>query len=125
MITPSKLVIGADFHCFKSGIEPKWEDRANKMGGSWKAVVPNKNKQLLDTYWLNTVRQTHLSLPVQAPSHRVHLFFMQLLAMIGEQFEEYDEICGAVASVRQKQERMALWTKTADNRTAQVWGMRV
>ena len=50
---------------------------------------------------------------------------MQLLAMIGEQFEEYDEICGAVASVRKNQERVSLWTKTADNRTAQVWGVRV
>ena len=31
-----------------------------------------------------------------------------LLAMIGEQFDEGDEICGAVASVRARQEKIAL-----------------
>lgn len=40
--------------------------------------------------------------------------------MIGEQFEYGDEICGAVVSVRAKQERIALWTKNAANEEAQV-----
>ena len=40
--------------------------------------------------------------------------------MIGEQFCEADEICGAVVSVRQKQHRIALWTKTAANESDQI-----
>lgn len=40
--------------------------------------------------------------------------------MIGEQFEYGDEICGAVVSVRVKQERVAIWTKNASNEAAQV-----
>jgi translation initiation factor 4E len=44
----------------------------------------------------------------------------QLLAMIGEQFEEGDEICGAVVSVRRSQDKIAIWTKTASNEAAQV-----
>ncbi len=48
---------------------------------------------------------------------------MQLLAMIGEQFEESDEICGAVVSVRRAQDKIAIWTKTASNEVAQVCNM--
>jgi translation initiation factor 4E len=40
--------------------------------------------------------------------------------MIGEQFDYGDEICGAVVSVRGKQERIAIWTKNAANEAAQV-----
>ena len=43
------------------------------------------------------------------------------MALIGEQFDEADEICGVVASVRPKrQDKLALWTKTATNEAAQV-----
>ena len=40
--------------------------------------------------------------------------------MVGEQFTEGEEICGVVVSVRNKQDRVALWTKTASNEAAQV-----
>jgi ribosomal protein S1 len=42
------------------------------------------------------------------------------LGMIGEQFDEGDEICGAVVSVRAKQDKISIWTKTASNEAAQV-----
>lgn len=42
------------------------------------------------------------------------------MALIGEQFDEPDEICGVVASVRQRQDKLALWTKTAANEAVQV-----
>lgn len=47
-------------------------------------------------------------------------FIGQLMALIGEQFDEADEICGVVASVRQRQDKLALWTKTAANEATQV-----
>ncbi|CAM6104566.1 unnamed protein product [Calypogeia fissa] len=98
VLQPSQLIAGADFHCFKEGIEPKWEDPKCAQGGKWSvSTLKGSNKQLLDTYWLHT-----------------------LLAMIGEQFDEYDDICGAVVSVRARQDKLALWTKTASNETAQV-----
>jgi translation initiation factor 4E len=40
--------------------------------------------------------------------------------MIGEQFDHGDEICGAVVSVRARQEKIAIWTKNASNEAAQV-----
>ncbi|OAY68362.1 Eukaryotic translation initiation factor 4E-1 [Ananas comosus] len=91
---PSKLVVGADFHCFKHKIEPKWEDPICANGGKW-TISCTRGKS--DTLWLHT-----------------------LLAMIGEQFDYGDEICGAVVSIRGKQERIAVWTKNAANETAQV-----
>lgn len=48
------------------------------------------------------------------------IFRIQLLAMIGEQFEDGNEICGAVVSVRQRQDRIAIWTRTATNEETQI-----
>ena len=44
----------------------------------------------------------------------------QLLACIGEQFTEGDEICGIVVNLRGKQDKICLWTKDAANEAAQV-----
>ncbi|CAH1453042.1 unnamed protein product [Lactuca virosa] len=32
---PSKLPANADFHLFKAGVEPKWEDPECASGGKW------------------------------------------------------------------------------------------
>ncbi|KAI3495410.1 hypothetical protein L1887_37748 [Cichorium endivia] len=91
---PSRLAAGADLHCFKNRIEPKWEDPVCAPGGKWTMTFP---KSKSDTCWLYT-----------------------LLAMIGEQFDHGDEICGAVVNVRARQEKIALWTKNAANESAQM-----
>ncbi|KDP21178.1 hypothetical protein JCGZ_21649 [Jatropha curcas] len=91
---PSKLAVGADFHCFKYKIEPKWEDPVCANGGKW-TVTFGRGKS--DTSWLYT-----------------------LLAMIGEQFDHGDDICGAVVSVRARQDKIALWTKNASNEASQL-----
>ncbi|XP_042376046.1 eukaryotic translation initiation factor 4E-1-like [Zingiber officinale] len=91
---PNKLPIGADFHCFKLGIEPKWEDPICANGGKW-TLSCSKGK--VDNLWLNT-----------------------LLAMIGEQFDHGDEICGAVVNLRAKQEKISIWTKDGLNEAAQT-----
>ncbi|CAH9113555.1 unnamed protein product [Cuscuta europaea] len=40
--------------------------------------------------------------------------------MIGEQFDHGDEICGAVVNVRNRQDKISIWTKNAANESAQV-----
>ncbi|KAF6175085.1 hypothetical protein GIB67_038998 [Kingdonia uniflora] len=90
---PSKLASGADFHCFKQKIEPKWEDPICANGGKW---TISYQRGRADTSWLYT-----------------------LLAMIGEQFDHGDEICGAVVNVR-KQDKISIWTKNAANEAAQL-----
>ncbi|XP_076902491.1 eukaryotic translation initiation factor 4E-1-like [Bidens hawaiensis] len=91
---PSKLANGADFYCFKDKIEPKWEDPVCANGGKWTMTFP---KSKSDNSWLYT-----------------------LLAMIGEQFDHGDDICGAVVNVRPRQEKISLWTKNAANESAQI-----
>eukprot|EP00854_Cymbomonas_tetramitiformis_P020693 gene20693-24799_t len=77
IVAPSRLVVGSDFSMFKQGIEPKWEDAANSTGGKWTFMIPKSaSKTMLDTYWLNT-----------------------LLALIGEQYDDTDDICGVVVNV--------------------------
>jgi hypothetical protein len=50
---PSKLPVNADFHLFRAGIEPKWEDPVCATGGKWS--VTSSGKANLDTMWLETV----------------------------------------------------------------------
>ena len=45
---------------------------------------------------------------------------VQMMACIGEQFTEGDEICGIVVNVRARQDRLCMWTKTASNEAAQA-----
>eukprot|EP01126_Amoeba_proteus_P010547 TRINITY_DN1411_c0_g1_i18.p1 TRINITY_DN1411_c0_g1~~TRINITY_DN1411_c0_g1_i18.p1 ORF type:complete len:130 (-),score=17.59 TRINITY_DN1411_c0_g1_i18:69-458(-) len=86
---------GSDYHLFKQGIEPKWEDSANIKGGQW--VVPLKRLQRdnLTSMWLHLV-----------------------LALIGSNFEDCDEIAGSVVSVRKTGDRVAIWTRNAANEVA-------
>ncbi|KAM0966700.1 hypothetical protein ACFX2C_022422 [Malus domestica] len=51
---PSKLTVHADFHLFRAGVEPKWEDPECANGGKW--TVTSSRKANLDTMWLETVR---------------------------------------------------------------------
>lgn len=45
--------MNADFHLFKAGVEPKWEDPECAHGGKWS--VTSNRKANLDTMWLETV----------------------------------------------------------------------
>jgi hypothetical protein len=51
---PSKLPANADFHLFKAGIEPKWEDLECAIGGKWSVI--SSRKANLDAMWLETVK---------------------------------------------------------------------
>jgi len=86
---PSDIGEKVDFHLFKEGIKPVWEDTANRKGGKW---ILRLKKGLSSRIWENLV-----------------------LAMIGEQFLVGEEICGAVCSVRNQEDIVSLWNRTADN----------
>ena len=46
--------MGTDFHLFKEGIEPKWEDENCANGGKWTYLFPkSRSVGELDEYWLN------------------------------------------------------------------------
>ncbi|KAL0077808.1 translation initiation factor eIF 4e-like domain-containing protein [Phycomyces blakesleeanus] len=87
------LEISSNYHFFKKGVRPEWEDPANSKGGKFSIQLPrNRTGEGVNEYWLQ-----------------------MLLAVIGEQYKYEDEICGAVVSVRKVFYRIALWIKTSDN----------
>jgi len=93
IVPASKLAAGANYHLFKEGIEPKWEDPENEKGGKWIITIPPKNRNaILDKFWLWT-----------------------LLACIGESFEDESEVSGCVVSARRAADKIALWSKTSTN----------
>lgn len=56
ILEPSNLAASSNYHLFKEGIAPKWEDPANSEGGKWVLMNPPSYKERLDQYWIHTVR---------------------------------------------------------------------
>ncbi|KAI9280632.1 translation initiation factor eIF 4e-like domain-containing protein [Sporodiniella umbellata] len=85
------LSSNSNFHLFKEGIRPEWEDPANAEGGKYGIQFPkSKAGDSINEHWMNL-----------------------LLAVIGEQLVASEDICGAVVSVRKTYYRLALWTKSS------------
>ncbi|XP_070538581.1 eukaryotic translation initiation factor 4E type 2-like isoform X2 [Ptychodera flava] len=89
LVRPGDLSGHSDFHLFKEGIKPMWEDEANKNGGKW---IVRLKKGLASRCWENLI-----------------------LAMQGEQFMVGEEICGAVVSIRFQEDIISIWNKTASD----------
>ncbi|KAI5202501.1 eukaryotic translation initiation factor 4E [Aureobasidium subglaciale] len=90
-ITPSsELAPKSDYHLFKQGVRPEWEDPQNKHGGRWSYTF--KQRQANDDIWLHV-----------------------LLAAIGEQLEDDNdnEVMGVVINIRKAFYRVGLWTRSA------------
>ena len=91
-ITPaSELAQKSDYHLFKKGVRPEWEDQQNKHGGRWSYTFKGGNKANDET-WLNI-----------------------MLAAIGEMLEDEqdNEVMGVVVNIRKGFWRVGLWTRTA------------
>ncbi|KAF2462734.1 IF4E-domain-containing protein [Lindgomyces ingoldianus] len=92
---PSTLPTVSDYHFFKEGIRPVWEDDENKRGGKW---IMRLKKGVADRYWEEL-----------------------LMALIGDQFvEAADEVCGFVLSVRSGEDVFSIWTKNDGGRNIKI-----
>jgi hypothetical protein len=92
---PSALPTVSDYHFFKDGIRPVWEDEENKRGGKW---IIRLKRGVSDRYWEDL-----------------------LMAMIGDQFAEAaEEVCGAVLSVRSGEDVFSIWTKNDGGRNIKI-----
>lgn len=87
---PNDLPTTTDYHFFRDGIKPTWEDSGNAKGGKWIVRLP---KGLASRYWEEVI-----------------------LALIGGQFPGVPdgEICGLVVSIRYSEDILGIWNKTAD-----------
>ena len=92
---PSTLPAVSDYHIFKKGIRPVWEDEENKKGGKW---IIRLKKGVADRYWEDL-----------------------LLAIVGDQFAEAgEEVCGAVLSVRSGEDVLSVWTRIDGGRNIKI-----
>ena len=81
----------SDYHLFKRGVRPEWEDPQNKHGGKWSYSFREKRNVPIDEFWLYV-----------------------MLSAIGETLENQDdgEVMGVVVNVRKGFYRIGVWTKT-------------
>ncbi|KAG0020502.1 Eukaryotic translation initiation factor 4E type 2 [Entomortierella chlamydospora] len=84
---PHELPTVSDYHLFKQGVRPVWEDATNINGGKW---IVRLKKGLASRYWEDLV-----------------------VAVIGDQFDVGSEICGAVLSIRGGEDILSLWNQSA------------
>eukprot|EP00243_Klebsormidium_subtile_P011447 TRINITY_DN6505_c0_g1_i1.p1 TRINITY_DN6505_c0_g1~~TRINITY_DN6505_c0_g1_i1.p1 ORF type:complete len:281 (-),score=58.73 TRINITY_DN6505_c0_g1_i1:262-1104(-) len=81
-----------DYHLFKKSIRPLWEDDRNRAGGKW---ILRFNKKLSGRYWEELV-----------------------LALIGDQIDYGDSVCGAVLSLRSGEDIISVWNRDASDSQA-------
>ncbi|ELU43477.1 eukaryotic translation initiation factor 4E class II [Rhizoctonia solani AG-1 IA] len=87
---PSNLQPTTDYLIFHSGVQrPVWEDPMNVKGGKWSIRL---RKGVADRLWEDLI-----------------------LALIGDQFEDEDEVCGCVLSVRIQEDIISIWNKDESN----------
>ncbi|KAF3770814.1 hypothetical protein M406DRAFT_285586 [Cryphonectria parasitica EP155] len=92
---PSTLSPVSDYHIFKKGIRPIWEDEENRKGGKW---VVRLKKGVADRYWEKL-----------------------MMALIGDQFGDAgEEICGAVVSIRNGEDIISIWTATSEGKVLRI-----
>ena len=94
VIRPSKMAIATDYHLFKEGITPLWEDVKNKEGGKFMLRI---KKTCTNRLWE-----------------------MLLLNVIGEQLGPCgDNINGIVVSLRFQEDIIAMWSRSGDRAVKQ------
>jgi translation initiation factor 4E len=90
---PSSLPSVSDYHVFKEGIRPVWEDDENKRGGKW---IMRLKKGVADRYWEDL-----------------------LMALVGDSFlEAGEEVCGFV--LRSGEDVFSMWTKNDGGRNVKI-----
>lgn len=87
----SELPQKSDYHLFKAGVRPEWEDPQNKHGGKWSYQYKDKLSIDVDRLWLQV-----------------------MMGAIGETLENEDdgEVMGVVVNVRKGFYRIGVWTRT-------------
>ena len=87
----SPSLVGTDYHIFKEGIKPMWEDPGNKQGGKF---ILRVKKTDTAKAWLQLL----------------------LLTVGGSLQGAHDEICGVVVSVRHGDDTVAVWHRQVKNK---------
>lgn len=94
MVRPNDLPNTTDYHLFRSGIKPTWEDSNNSRGGKF---ILRLRKGLASNYFENLI-----------------------FAIIGETLApgHEEDVCGVVMSVRLSEDILSVWNRESNNRDA-------
>eukprot|EP01062_Namystynia_karyoxenos_P027160 TRINITY_DN2092_c1_g1_i1.p1 TRINITY_DN2092_c1_g1~~TRINITY_DN2092_c1_g1_i1.p1 ORF type:complete len:941 (+),score=282.45 TRINITY_DN2092_c1_g1_i1:91-2823(+) len=84
----SDIPVNASLHLFKNGIRPTWEDEENLHGGHFRCQVPEATRGKV---WLDLA-----------------------LALVGEQLEGAERICGAGVTIKDYGTVLSLWISSRD-----------
>jgi translation initiation factor 4E len=94
------LPYGSNYHLFRTGVKPAWEDEKNTGGGKWTLNVPRGKRDLMNEAWI-----------------------LAMMNSIGECHPEWaGYVCGAVCSVRKANDRISLWIGTCEREKAESIG---
>ncbi|BBN70355.1 novel cap-binding protein, partial [Prunus dulcis] len=145
---PATLPSPTDLHLFKDGIRPLWEDSANCHGGKWiirfkKAVsgrfwrtcfqatfilsvdnILNENlevkiyAQLSELFYYPPVVLTYAEPNSIKKLTRVQTKELLVLALVGDQLDYGENICGAVLSIRFNEDILSVWNRNASDHQA-------
>lgn len=101
----NQLPLKSDYHLFKEGIKPEWEDEQNAKGGRWQYAFSNRREvsPVINELWLRG-----------------------LLLVIGGTIEDdEDEVNGIVLNVRKQAIRIGIWTRDCDEAKLKKVGERL
>ncbi|KAJ4820100.1 Eukaryotic translation initiation factor 4E [Rhynchospora pubera] len=86
---PASLPVHMDLSLFKGGIRPLWEDPANSNGGKW---IIRFKKVISGRFWEDLV-----------------------LALVGDQFDFGEDVCGIVLTVRYNEDILCVWNRNSSD----------
>lgn len=92
ILRPASLGVLTDIFLFRHGVQPMWEDEANASGGR---LVMRVRKSATN-----------------------RAFEDLALALIGEQFETPDFVCGVTCSIRYQEDILSIWVRDCRNESA-------
>lgn len=89
--TPSTLKLKTNYFLFADGVDPEWENDANRNGGKWTVEFDSKNKNCnVDHYWLYT-----------------------LLSITGASLPASEHVLGIQIAIKFNKYRLSIWTDDA------------
>ncbi|AFP65328.1 eukaryotic translation initiation factor 4E (nucleomorph) [Chroomonas mesostigmatica CCMP1168] len=99
ILSLTNLPSGSNYHFFKTGIEPKWEDPENIEGGRWVFSASKNHRSKIEKIWEKTI--------FEIITNRFSIFGA-------------NAIKGLVGSARMNEIRISIWTADASDKNNQI-----
>lgn len=115
---PSSMPVNSDYHIFREGVRPMWEDPSNIHGGKWMCRL---SKPITDRIWEHAILALVggvLFPPTSPPSTITNDSNEPLDENI---VIDHEEVCGIVLSIRTTEDILSVWNKSALDEHKKLW----